>query len=147
MPVMTVRPLKSLWVPLERTNRFWLQTAPEVVEESRVTMSETASTILALLITIPACSLLLVIGLHLGWIGRPLWDILLSGVVLGLVIMAWPDAQALPLWMRLLCWPASLGMVRMLGRLTPKKATTPKKAERITWEEIEAYFDFEEVIE
>ena len=149
MPYVVLRASAPLRSALKRRIWFRLQTAPEVVERFTMIMHETARSILALLIAIPACVFLLLVSLYFGWLGRLAPDVLFSGIILGLVIVAWPKAQELPLLMQLLCWPASFGMVRMLGHLTQSEPVSPEAAgfDAATWEELELYFDFEEVEE
>lgn len=118
---------------------------------------EVLTTVLPILLAITLSTFLLIVSFYFGWVGRMLPDLLLSGAIAILAILAYPPAQALPEWLRLAYWLVTFGGLRWLTGHIRKHATATEMQEApspptadpdptVNSAAITAYFDFEEVI-
>lgn len=116
---------------------------------------EVIKSTLAILVAIVSSSTLLVLSFHFGWAGRWLSDVILSGIVAIIVMVAWPQSQILPVWMRLVYWFIILISLRWLARHVqqPPSTTMQNHTTAFVYDideaddgNIEEYFNFEEVI-
>lgn len=118
---------------------------------------EVLTSMLAIFLAIALSTFLLLVSFYFGWVGRILPDLLLSGAIAILAILAYPPAQALPEWMRLAYWLLTFVGLRWLKRHVHRYApptaaqeepSLPSATGATTMHPatITAYFDFEEVI-
>jgi hypothetical protein len=120
-------------------------------------LMEVLTTVLAIFLTIALSTFLLIVSFHFNWMGRLLPDLLLSGAIAILAILAYPPAQALPEWLRLAYWLLTFVGLRWLTRRVYRHAPHTETQERpsppaahpdpiVNPAAITAYFDFEEII-